>query len=99
MSNPLLRPNDPRFQKPELRDAEGKNRFAEGQTPEPPAKTEAGVFSATADDDSRPYLPRYAAQQEPRFLRLIVLGGLGWIGAALGLVSLTGLLASGTLCP
>ena len=33
MSNPLIKPDDPRFQRPEIRDAEGKNRFGESEQP------------------------------------------------------------------
>src|SRR5947208_3549039 len=99
MSNPLIRPNDPRFQKPEIRNAEGKNRFAEGVSPEQSSENEKDVFAAAASDDERPYQPRYAAQQQPRSARLIALGGLGWIAAALGAISLTGLFVSGSICP
>jgi len=97
MSNPLLRPNDPRFQKPQIRDEVGKNRFgeAEEQT-EPQAGTD--ILAAPATDEARPFVPTYEATQEPRRW-LIPLGILGWLGAAIGAVSLTGIWKVGWICP
>ena len=77
MSNPLLKPNDPRFQKPDIRDTVGKNRFADGsQQQNPPAGAE-DVFSA-ATDEARPFVPKYEAQEHSRPTLLFVLGGVGW---------------------
>jgi hypothetical protein len=98
MSNPLLRPNDPRFQKPEVRDAAGQNRFAEGkQATNQPAGND--VFAAAAVDDPRPFVPRYEAQQQPRTALLFLLGGLGWAAAAVGAISLTGVFDLGWISP
>src|SRR5262245_59905840 len=98
MSNPLLRPNDPRFARPEVRDGAGQNRFAEGdQAADQPDNYE--VYKAAALDDARPYEPRYEAQQQPRTGLLFLNGGLGWAAAAIGVVSLLGVFDLGWLAP
>src|SRR6186997_1034189 len=66
MSNPLLRPNDPRFQKPDLRDAAGKNQFAEGSELRSDSESTLNAFAPSGDAESRPYLPEYGAQQHSR---------------------------------
>jgi hypothetical protein len=98
MSNPLLRPNDPRFQKPDVRDEAGQNRFAENEQATNPAAGE-DVFAAAAVDDARPFVPRYEAQQQPRTPLLFLLGGLGWAAAAIGAISLTGVFDLGWISP
>jgi hypothetical protein len=98
MSNPLLRPNDGRFQPPNLADEEGKNPFAEAESPQ----GESGgtdVYAATAAGDARPYVPQYDVQQEARPRLLLSLSGLGWLGGLLGGVSLVGLYDTGWICP
>jgi hypothetical protein len=101
MSNPLLKPNDPRFQRPEVRDEAGKNRFGDEQAGEQPAA--GGEYAATGD--ARPYQPQYEAQQPARnglLLTLAIFGGacglvgsmsllnvfisLGWLLPLLGLI-------------
>jgi len=99
MSNPLLKPNDPRFQKSDVRDPEGKNRFGDG-SPQPNAPTASGdVFSAAATDEARPFVPKYAVQQHSRPTLLFVLGGVGWGAAAVGAFSLTGWFDFGWISP
>jgi hypothetical protein len=99
MSNPLLKPNDPRFQKPELRDEAGKNRFGEGPQPEQTPQSESEVYAAAATDEARPFVPRYEAQQQPRTGLLLLFGGLSWAAAALGAISLTGAFSLGWILP
>lgn len=99
MSNPLLKPNDPRFQKPEIHDPSGKNRFGEGPPPEQPPQAQSQVYAAAATEEARPFVPRYEAQQQPRTGLLLVLGGLSWAGAALGAISLTGGFNLGWILP
>ncbi len=99
MSNPLLRPNDPRFQKPSIQDEAGRNRFGDDQpaTPSPP---EAGeLFAAAPSEDRRPYAPKYEAQQAPRVRLLTTLAAIGWACGLGGAVSLTGWLMMGWLLP
>ena len=99
MSNPLLRPNDPRFQKPDVRDAEGKNRFAEaGEKRDPTAKS-GDVYAATSTEDARPFDPRYEAQQRSRAVLWLFLGGIGWGAALVGMVSLLGLYDTSWISP
>jgi hypothetical protein len=98
MSNPLLRPNDPRFQKPDVRGPGGQNRFAEDAQATKPAAS-GDVFAAAAIDDARPFVPRYEVQQQPRTPLLFLLGGLGWAAAAIGAISLTGVFDLGWISP
>jgi hypothetical protein len=98
MSNPLLRPNDPRFQKPEIRDAAGQNRFGDEQ-PAGKLSGDEGVFAAAAADDERPYQPRYEAQQADRASVLLSLAGLGWGCGLIGSISLLGFFSLGWMLP
>ena len=99
MSNPLLRPNDPRFQKPDVRDAEGKNRFGETGEKDNVAATHGDVFAATSADKARPFEPRYEAQQRSRAVLWLFLGGIGWGAALVGMVSLLGLYDTSWVSP
>ena len=99
MSNPLIKPNDPRFRKPEISDAEGKNRFGESEQPVEEAPPQYEAYSAGAGDEARPFVPHYEAQQRSRGGLWLVLGGLGWGAAVLGGVSLAGWLPLGWICP
>ena len=72
MSNPLLRPNDPRFAKPSPFEADGTNKFSEGK--EVVAAKAVNEDGSTAPDDniysgsaeSNPYQPRYEVSQSHR---------------------------------
>jgi hypothetical protein len=97
MSNPLLRPNDPRFQKTDVHDAEGKNRFGESEQREEVAPSD--IYAAAATDEARPFAPQYEVQQRSRATLLLWLGGLGWFAASLGAVSYTGLFDIGWVAP
>src|SRR3954466_5911928 len=99
MSNPLIKPNDPRFQKPQIHDAAGKNRFGDGAQPVDEAPPMYEAYSAGASDEARPFVPQYEAQQRSRGGLWLILGGLGWVAAVLGAVSLAGLLPLGWVCP
>lgn len=98
MTNPILRPNDPRFQRPAIQDAEGKNRFGEDSAA-PSDPGQAGGVYAAGGDDTRPYLPEYAAQQHSRAGLLLLLAAAGWVAAVFGAVSFTGVLTSGWISP
>jgi hypothetical protein len=104
MSNPLLKPNDPRFQKPQV-EAEA-NPFAESPAERASAGgpgsavEEQNVFAPAAGaGDDRPFVPAYTAQQQPRFPILLVLGAVGWFAAVLGAIALAGLFDIGWLAP
>lgn len=96
MSNPLLRPNDPRFTKPSLLDAEGKNLFSEGNEVVPASAVnedgstvaDENVYAPSAVD--APYQPRYEVSQGHRGALLMVLAITGLMGALLGISSLAG---------
>jgi hypothetical protein len=98
MSNPLLRPNDPRFTQPSPLDAEGRNIFAEGRESEivaPAANHQDG--SSVADDnlyrsaaENNPYQPRYEVSQRPRGRLLLVLAVTGLVGSLCGVSALAG---------
>jgi hypothetical protein len=99
MSNPLLRPNDPRFQKPEIRDAAGRNQFAEGAESPADSQSSNSVFAPGSGAESRSFLPEYAAQQHSRSSLLLLLAGAGWVAAVFGVISFTGVLTSGWISP
>jgi hypothetical protein len=99
MSNPLLRPNDPRFRQPELRDEAGKNRFADEAAVQEGVEALGGDAFAAPGEEARPFDPRFEAQQPPRTGLLFVLGGLGWIGVAFGVLALLGMTETGWICP
>jgi hypothetical protein len=98
MSNPLIRPSDPRFQKPEIRDPAGKNRFGESDA-SPDSPVGASEVYAAASDDARPFSPHYEVQQRSRPEMLFVLGAMGWLAAIVGAISLAGLFDIGWLSP
>jgi hypothetical protein len=99
MSNPLLRPNDPRFRQPALHNEAGKNRFAEEAAAKPGADAQGGDVFAATSGESRPFEARFEAQQPPRTRLLFVLGGLGWIAAAIGVLAILGQTEIGWICP
>jgi hypothetical protein len=96
MSNPLLRPNDPRFTKPNPLDAEGKNLFSEGN--EVVAAAAVSVAGSKAADEnvysgsaeSTPYQPRYQVSQRHRGTLLMVLACTGLVCSLCGVSSLAG---------
>src|SRR5437870_2413635 len=99
MSNPLLKPNDPRFQKPDIRGTEGKNRFSEGSQAPSSAPGGGQIYSAAATDEERPFVPKYDVQQRSRPTILFVMAGVGWGAAMVGAVSLTGIFDVGWISP
>jgi len=99
MSNPLIKPNDPRFKKPEILDAEGKNRFGESEQPVEEAPVQYEAYSAGPSDEARPFVPHYEAQQRSRGGLWLTLGWLGWGAAVLGGISLAGFFRGGWICP
>lgn len=100
MPNPLLKPNDPRFQKPLLSEGVKNNPFAEVVAESSDKEKIASVYvPASLNGDPQPYTPAYAAQQTPRFQQLFLLGSLGWCAAVIGAVSFTGIFDIGWLAP
>jgi hypothetical protein len=76
MSNPLIRPNDPRFQRPALTDAEGKNRFSEENAPpQVPGDVAESVYAAPQSPGERSYQPEYVTGQPSRQHWILLLGG------------------------
>lgn len=98
MSNPLLRPNDPRFQRQDVHDAAGKNPFGETAAAKP-ASEGGDVYAASAADEARPYNTKYLEQQHSRAGLLIFLGGVAWGMAGVGAFSFTGWFDIGWLAP
>jgi hypothetical protein len=107
MSNPLLRPNDPRFQKPSIVDTAGQNRFAEGSKPpegaasggDNSANENAGDAFAANSSDARPYQPQYEVTHRSRSGLLLVLGIVGWVCASVGTIAVLGLFDIGWIAP
>src|SRR5262245_56813297 len=99
MSNPLLRPNDPRFRKPEVRDEAGQNQFGD-ERPAADAKPAGdSVFAAAAVEEARPYVPRYEAQQSARGGLLMLMAGMGLGCGLIGMIALLGILPLGWVFP
>jgi hypothetical protein len=85
MSNPLIQPNDPRFQRPSLTDAAGNNRFADDMAND---ESEAAkpLFASPEVSAEPSYRPEYASGQPSRQPTFMALAGLAWaalFGAAL----------------
>ncbi len=102
MSNPLLRPNDPRFTKPSVFNAAGENVFSEanevvaakvvaadGSTEETEQVADENVYSGSAE--STPYQPRFEVSQSSRGVLLMVLAVTGLVGSLMGVASLSGI--------
>lgn len=94
MSNPLLKPNDPRFSKPSPFDIDGKNRFSEEKEVVPAAAVNADGTTAADDNlysgsaESTPYQPRFEVSQGHRGTLLMVLAVTGLVGSLFGIASL-----------
>ena len=103
MLNPLLRPGDPRFMKPSIHDAQGKNLFAEPGQGGAELPTESAAFPGgnqqsniyAPSKESVPYQPRYVVSQKHRGVLLMVLAVTGLLGAFVGLTSLLGVFVLG----
>lgn len=105
MSNPLLRPNDPRFQKPSVTDAQGQNRFAE---PAEGSQSSSGAAGAAGEGGSQyvspaseqqPYQPKYEATQRGRTGMLFGLASFGLVGIVCGGLHLVGIFSIGSIVP
>ena len=102
MSNPLLRPNDPRFQKPSITDAQGQNRFAEpaeGSQPSDAGAGESGNQFAAPAREQQPYQPKYEATQPGRTGMLFGLAACGLAGIFFGGLQLVGIFQIGWIVP
>jgi hypothetical protein len=99
VSNPLLRPGDPRFQQREMRDADGKNRFAESDPKLASGPAAPGDIYATPSEDPRPFNPQFEVQQHARPELLFVLAAVGWGAAIIGAVSLVTTYQVGWISP
>ena len=97
MSNPLIKPNDPRFQNRDPRDALGKNLFAEpaevleqssaGSSEGPPNLYATQAAAST----EKPYQPEYLTTQPHRGMLLLVLAIVGLSGNAGATLALSGI--------
>ena len=103
--NPLLRPGDPRFQRPPLRDAAGNNAFADPEAPvpaepadgqpisvPPPSANAENLFSppSAVAGEEHAYQPHYETTHPHRGVLLLVLSVLGLVGDAALLLVFTG---------
>ena len=99
MSNPLIHPDDPRFQRRNVLDAAEKNPFADEVGPTRDRAPAGDVYTTSVDGDAQPFAAQYPVQQISRARLLMFLGGVGWGAAAVGALSFTGWFDAGWLCP
>ena len=85
MSNPILKPNDPRFARPAITDGQGKNRFGDPEQVAEPADEVKDVYTATPAGGEQPYQPRYETTAPSRGVWLLILAVIGLGGVALAL--------------
>ncbi len=100
MSNPLIKPSDPRFVRPTIVDAAGKNRFGDDEQAAEQATTDGhkhDVYAVTAAAaEGRPYEPRYETTAPSRGTWLLILAVVGIAGVGTSAASFGGL-ATGSI--
>jgi hypothetical protein len=100
MSNPLLRPNDPRFQRLPIDDDAGKNRFGDdGQAQANAGNDPAAGSFASSTSGEQPYQPRYETTAKSRAKLLTTFAMIGLGGALVGVLGATGLVSTGWVFP
>src|SRR5688572_26272122 len=105
MANPLIKPNDPRFQNRAPLDEQGKNLFAEpADLAEKVSATDSAsgaenVFAAAQVGDEQPFQPEYLTTQKHRGMLLLVLAILGLAGNAAGTIALSGVFKMTLMLP
>ena len=99
MSNPILKPNDPRFTKPPVVDAAGKNRFGDEQQPGESDKPADAYTATAATAGEQPYQPQYETTAHSRGGVLLIIAMLGLAGVAAGVASISGLVLTGWIFP
>ncbi len=98
MSNPLIRPGDPRFQRPPLHDEAGKNRFADDAPPashsdavgDPAARPIGDVFATPQPSEEPAYRPQYVSDQPSRRRTMLALATLSLAADAASMVAILG---------
>lgn len=89
MTNPLLRPDDPRFRPKKIGEHADANPFSEGdavlEAEAGSAARNANSFAPPAADSSRPFLPQYQVTAEHRAWLFLALDGISLSLCALGL--------------
>jgi hypothetical protein len=88
MSNPLIRPNDPRFQRQPLTDEAGQNRFSDdAPVPAMPAdqpRADASVYASPQVSEEPAYRPEYVSGQPSRhrLIQLLSAASISALGVA-----------------
>jgi hypothetical protein len=92
MSNPLLRPDDPRFRRKDLQQSDGTNPFSEGDGvleaesesgKQGQADRQQNVFAAPSNQGGRPFVPQYEMTADHRGGLLLGLSSIGSVAAIL----------------
>jgi hypothetical protein len=92
MSNPLLRPDDPRFRRKDLQQPDGTNPFSEGdgvleaesdRAQQAQADRQQNVFAAPSNHGGRPFVPQYELTADHRGGLLLGLSSIGSVAAIL----------------
>jgi hypothetical protein len=111
MSNPLIKPNDPRFVRPPLTDQEGKNRFADADVVHaasadgaagtaPAASRQDNLFAppqVTPIEEGPTYALQYVTTQSHRGVLLLVLALVALAGDAAAATAIGGYFLLATL--
>jgi hypothetical protein len=98
MSNPLIRPNDPRFQRLRIADDAGQNRFGDSEQLSADSDKAAGSFAASTGSEL-PYQPKYETTTPSRSKLLTTLAMFGLGGAIVGVLGAAGIVDSGWVFP
>ncbi|WP_425619292.1 hypothetical protein NA78x_003030 [Anatilimnocola sp. NA78] len=104
MSNPLLRPDDPRFQPKQVEQADGTNPFSEGDAVLE-AEAEAGkqkkdALSAPMGAGSeRPFVPQYEMTADHRAGLLLTLTSIAILGSLVAWLAAASIFYVGWLLP
>jgi len=104
MSNPLLKPDDPRFQPKQVEQADGTNPFSEGDAVLE-AEAEAGKQAKSAlaapmgAGSERPFVPQYEMTADHRAGLLLTLSGIAIVGALIAWLAAASVFYVGWLLP
>ncbi|QDU28324.1 hypothetical protein ETAA8_34240 [Anatilimnocola aggregata] len=104
MSNPLLRPDDPRFRKQQISQADGANPYAEGDgvleaEADAASTRDKNSFAAPASSGGRPFVPQYEVTADHRAGLLLILTSITILASGVAWLTATSFMLVGWLLP